>query len=433
VRGGNLTLGCNPIDILPDAMTGAILAMEGIRDSLTILNGPTGCKYFHASISDSQYPRSDSIDPLGRSGPFFFGQPRVPTTYLESDDYIFGSSAKVEQILAKLGGFNGLTSIVNSPAASLLAEDLNRLIKNDRTIFIESTGFSDTIYDGFQRAIIQLLERFSDRDVECGDTKSVNLIGISIYHKHWQGNIEEICSLLSLMGIRVNSVISAGTAFRDMVDVRRAAANIVVHEEYGIDIARWLESELSMPYINPSSGSPLGFDSIESFILEVADSLGVDPSPALESVRKARKHCFRVISRYNSLSGLPKGATFAIHAEPSLALPLVHLLHDYLGMIPIRVSLTTERDLLTRRNLEGHLRERGFKDSLTALEEAYPDVLFSDGNTISKHKLINPLVEGIEVSLPSHGFADVLPKAILGIRGTYILLEKVLNGIYRVY
>ena len=86
-------------DIFPDSLTGAILAVEGIRDAAAVLNGPTGCKYFHGAIAEDQLPRAGSFDPLLYSERFYFGQPRVPATYLDSDDYIFGASDKLRRIL----------------------------------------------------------------------------------------------------------------------------------------------------------------------------------------------------------------------------------------------------------------------------------------------------------------------------------------------
>ena len=39
------TTGRPPADTAPDALTGAVLAVEGIPDAAVLLNGPTGCKF----------------------------------------------------------------------------------------------------------------------------------------------------------------------------------------------------------------------------------------------------------------------------------------------------------------------------------------------------------------------------------------------------
>ena len=48
-----------------------------------LLNGPTGCKFYHGAIAEGQLPRESSYDPLRFLDEFYFGQPRVPATYLK--------------------------------------------------------------------------------------------------------------------------------------------------------------------------------------------------------------------------------------------------------------------------------------------------------------------------------------------------------------
>ncbi|MDR1177410.1 MAG: oxidoreductase, partial [Spirochaetaceae bacterium] len=62
-------------NIAPDSFTGALFALEGVRDGCTILNGPTGCKFYHSAISDSQFMRQAVYSPL-EYAEGFFGQPR---------------------------------------------------------------------------------------------------------------------------------------------------------------------------------------------------------------------------------------------------------------------------------------------------------------------------------------------------------------------
>ena len=63
-------------NITPDSITGLILGFEGIRNSLVILNGPTGCKFFHSITAENQSVRKDDYDPLNYPDEWFFGQRR---------------------------------------------------------------------------------------------------------------------------------------------------------------------------------------------------------------------------------------------------------------------------------------------------------------------------------------------------------------------
>ena len=56
----------------------------------------------------------------GEAVEFYFGQPRVPATYLDDHDYVFGATDKLEKILpvvAQKG--HSLVAVVNSPGAAL--------------------------------------------------------------------------------------------------------------------------------------------------------------------------------------------------------------------------------------------------------------------------------------------------------------------------
>ena len=67
----------------PDGFVGSILAVEGITDACTILNGPTGCKFHLGEIAKDQYRRENSSSIMRYAEEFYFGQDRLPCTYLD--------------------------------------------------------------------------------------------------------------------------------------------------------------------------------------------------------------------------------------------------------------------------------------------------------------------------------------------------------------
>ncbi|MDR2403444.1 MAG: oxidoreductase, partial [Spirochaetaceae bacterium] len=119
-------------NISPDGFTGALFAIEGIKDACTILNGPTGCKFYHSAISDSQFFRSPTYDPLEYTEGFYFGQSRIPSTYLDGEDYIFGSGEKLTRILKSVVKKRyRLIAVVNSPGAALIGDDLEDFLDRE--------------------------------------------------------------------------------------------------------------------------------------------------------------------------------------------------------------------------------------------------------------------------------------------------------------
>ena len=142
--------------IMPDCTTGAIFTVEGIRNAVVLLNGPMGCRFYHSTTS-----RFLTIRPLlrlpeeeGREARpvdyntlnnWFFRQERVPCTWLDGRDYVYGTKDKVLEALAYIRDHVALDllAIVDSPGASLIGDALlepARGILGDRVLLLESPG-----------------------------------------------------------------------------------------------------------------------------------------------------------------------------------------------------------------------------------------------------------------------------------------------------
>lgn len=426
----------------PDAFTGSILAVEGIRDAAVILNGPTGCKLYHSFLSDRYFPRESSHDPLAFQDEFYFGQPRIPCTCLDGEDYIRGSLEKFERALAAVAAKEkGLLVVINSPGASLMGDDLGSVIKKaglqDRCFVVENTGFSLPAARGFENTALALLEHLKLQPLSrplplphSGSPKKVNLIGLSLLHKHWEGSVAEMKRLLAFLDLEVGTVFLAGTSLDEIRESRNAACNIVLFPEYGRRVAEWYRERFGTPAVFSPFGAPIGFDASESLLREVAAALNIDPAPALAEVRKARQASYRQISRFHSFSGLPKGASFSIRAESSLAFPLTHWLYSYLGMAPLAIKLLPGSDPEAAAALKAFLEEKGFCEAWDrdlALESV--DIAFADAHTLQLLKVKGCCKAGIEIILPDGGYIHFIPKTYLGVSGALLLLEEIINGL----
>ncbi|MDD2472886.1 MAG: nitrogenase component 1, partial [Methanoculleus sp.] len=170
--------------IEPDALTGMILGAEGIPDVAVLLNGPTGCKFYHGHVAHVQRGGSEVPDPYLTLEPWFFGQPRVPCTYLDDEDYIFGAGQKLHEILPSLAArWDGLILVVNAPGAALIGDDLEKAIAlagiADRCIPVETPGFSCPGPAGTDRGLARVLRPIAPaKEKARGGT--VNLPGLSL-------------------------------------------------------------------------------------------------------------------------------------------------------------------------------------------------------------------------------------------------------------
>ena len=428
---------------MPDSLTGLILGFEGIRNALVILNGPTGCKFYHSITAENQSIRKDDYDPLNYPEEWFFGQRRVPCTYLDKRDYVYGSDRKltdaIEFILKRITP--DVLIVVNSPGAALIGDDLERIVSSavkscgftDQSLPVitcQSPGYSRDLTDGYREACRMILERFcaedsadSDDTASGGkvydDTPTVNLLGLSIYQKYHAGDIKEISRLLKLCGIRVNTSLLCESTLDEIRRVPEALMNIVVDPDYGLDTAEYLKNKYGTPYIVSEYGYPVGFKAMEKLLEDIYKALisqsedifphNIYAELAMKELEKARAQAYVHLARLSSLTGLPKGAPFAVYGTPAQKRGYSTFLKEYLGMED--VSDGTEDGAGEHQN-----------------DKTDPDIVLADGNTIAMMKADGKKFSGIEISLPTIGYIDVIEKTHLGAEGGLFLIEQILNS-----
>lgn len=419
----------------PDSLTGAVLAIEGIADAAVVLHGPTGCKFYHGALVDGQFPRSNALDPMSFMDTGYFGQARIPTTYLDDHDYVFGAAAKLTDMLPRVAAQgHALLAVINTPGAALIGEDLERCIAQSNLpipcIALESPGFSSGFAHGFQYALITLLERLAPTAVPRID-RQVNLIGISLFQRHWQGSLAELCRLLEACGIGVSVTLCAGTSVEAIRNLRAASYNLVIQAELADQLVPWLEKELHLPSIISPAGAPIGFDATAAWLCAACQALECSPDPGLALLQTARQRNFAALQRVHSLTGLPTGATFALQAEAALAYPLTRWLHCYLGMVPVAIQVTADAGGYATA-LRDYLSTIACADAWNAdITTQTPDVVLGSALLLAQLRGSGRSFAGVDIALPGQSTIDIVPKKLLGAEGALFIVEQILNGLYR--
>ena len=420
----------------PDGFIGTLLAIEGIADARAVLNGPNGCRGYPAYFSDRHYPRESSLDRHTFEELFYFGQPRIPCTYLDSDDYILGATDKLREILPLVAAKgDALLAVVNSPGASLIGDDLERFLTEARLdhvcMAIPGAAYSRPLPEGFDEAIAAVL-RWLKLNRLPRIRGRVNLLGFSMVQKHWQGNIRELTRLLNLMGLSVVAVPGAGSSVAEIRESVTASANVVVFPEYAQKTAQYDNDEFGIPPVISPDGAPVGFTATESWIRAVAGATGCDPSPALAEIHKQRVHACNRIARHYHEGGYPKGAAFAVRSDASFALPLTTWLYQYLGMIPVSVSCMDGTDASTAGRLREFLTGHGCRPAYGAdPAQTNPDLFFGDELTGMDIYLSGSCRETIGLFNRIIGETEFVEKTFLGGTGALWILEKIFHAVRR--
>ena len=431
--------------ISPDSLTGMIFALEGVRKTVVLLNGPMGCRFYHSTTSQFITVHPALYLPLEEGGKrvpvdysflndWFFRQERVPSTYLDGYDYVYGTKEKV----AMLDGARMLTKAgYTIYAGDNLLEIARSILGEKRSVMLESPGYSDSFETGYSEALLgilrqvgpalwehrlpkapraelqmapsgpyapsvagaELTNRKAPSFPECkqmGPAKSVNVLGLSIWQRYHEGDLNELRRLLALCGIRLNACPCADSPIEEIASLPDADLNLVLYPEMGEEAAKYLQRACGTPYfICPKL--PVGFSATEDLFKELCEMLGASSEALVIESEKARALAWYKIRQVSSTSGKPKGVRFHVDGNASQVKAYEAFLADYLGMVP------------------------SSPDSA--------ELVFADANLISELMLKNKTFCGIEINLPGIGYIDLVPKTHFGINGTLFLIEQVLNGL----
>ncbi len=404
--------------ITADSLTGAVFALEGMRNAVVLLNGPMGCRFYHSTTSRFLMTRPLLKLPAGQDGTrepvdyntlndWFFRQERVPCTCLDGYDYVYGTKEKVREALTFIRDSVDLDllAIVNSPGACLIGDDLKgtarSVLGGTRTVMVESPGLSGTFEEGWSRAATALLEQagtalWRERMPEKRTGKRVNLLGLSVWQRYFEGDLAELKRLFALCGAEVTAALCADCSVEELARMPEADLNVVLDPAAGTEAARYLERVCGTPYaVFP--GFPVGFSATEQMFEEIGKLLGTSCEALLEESGRARALAWYKIEQVYATSGKPRGVTFFVGGSAAQKQAYESFLTEYLGMEPS--------------------------------DPERAELVFGDANLISELMLKNRRFCGIEISLPGMGYIDLVPKTHMGIRGALFLIEQVLNGL----
>ena len=420
----------------PDGFFGSILAVEGITDACLILNAPLGCKMHIGELSKDQFRREVGQHDMRWAEEFYFGQDRLPCTYLDDYDYVFGPAEKLEYVFGRVAkkGYSYI-AVLNSPGASLIGDDLQRYIDwaqlDVPTLVLDKPHFTEPFASGWIEAACNSIDALDPQEVPVVE-QTINLLGLSIWHKHWKGSRAELERLLGLCGIKVHSVLMADCTVEQIRQLRSAACNVVVHDELGGPLARHLADRYDMPFVSNDDGAPIGFDATESWIYAICEVLEVDPSPAVQNLERDHKKVAEKLYRFTQKTGMPRGVSFGVLLDASMALPLVKWLAGYLAMTPVAVQVTNE-DHPMALDLKEYLKSIGVPSAWNAEMHSAnpPDVVFSNDALFLRMISKERKTIGIDLAMPSKDITHFIPRAVLGPKGTLWLLEHLCNGLWQ--
>lgn len=425
----------------PDSLMGAIVAFEGVKEACTLLNGPIGCKLYVSYMANLLAPRFSPVI-VNQFSNFYFGQRRVPCTYVDQQDLVYGTEAKVVEALKLIDSKNPqLIGIVNHSGTSLIGDDLDHFAKaaniKTKTLTIDSSGFTGTYAYGFQTATIKILGSLLNK-TGAKIPKSVNIVGYTIFHYNWENDVAELKRMLNLLGVKVVSVICADESVSNLQQASQAELNLVVNEEYGSSIAAFLEKEYGVPSIGLDLKAPYGLAASEAWFNAVADFFKLPNQCVKSESNRIRKKCYPALLRASSLSNSLRGLPFGVFGDSSQVAAVIAFLYEYLGMYPVVAGVKEVGDKsleLIRSYVAGNsldtviLVNPDQYELLESINMTKPVLIFGSSVEEKISLLAETPPQFIPFSFPYYDNFLLTVRPMIGFNGVLTLIEDITNSL----
>lgn len=408
----------------PDGLTGAIMAVEGIRGATVLLHGPGGCRARNVLLSMATVPREDRRW-VGYEDRYYAGYSRVPATYIDGYDLVGGAVQKLEDALEAVRRDGPeLTVVIDSPGASLMADNHMGAIRDlgvsDGVMVLEQPTMSVPARRAYGETLAAVAEHLAQGEVE-RRPGTVCLAGITVMDACWEDVVSEFRGYLEDMGLEVQCVAGAGCTVDELARSAGCELCAVVCPESAhslIDFYRDRGVKVVVPDV-----SPVGFDATRSWIQSVAEAAGRDPEGALAHLDSVRR---RIDGRLGGMRyGLMRvrGMTLSAAGPVSFLEPLAMWLSSDLGMVP--ASLVCEDGDSER--LERFAADR-FGSGVTGRRLKPADLVLCDGNTALRMESGRRCRVSVSTGGAVIGSDGLLPRQVLGAGGAVNILDAVIRA-----
>ncbi|WP_238906898.1 nitrogenase component 1 [Clostridium sp. YIM B02506] len=357
------------------SLGGGLETLHALPRTVPIVHASSGCG---ANISNATNPGG------GHFGSGYVSGTALPSTNVIERDIVFGGEDRLkEQIKSTLEIVDGdLYVVVTGCMVEMIGDDVKRVTREfsddgHPILVAETGGFRGNSFTGYDLILETLFREFVLKKEEKKEDV-VNIFGVvPAQDAFYKGNLRELKTLLSKLGLKVNTIFGEGETLEDLKNIGDAKLNIVVSDFYGVDPAKVFEEVHGTPYIVTSI--PIGARASEEFVSLVAESLGLEDK-LTEKVIKEEKGIYydyleRIVDIVNDVDLQRYGI---VVGDANYGPAVTKFISDELGWIP---SLTVITDILEDEQKE-KLLER-FEDYESGLK---PTVVFdTDTSSVKRH------------------------------------------------
>ena len=406
-------------------LVGAVRALAGIKDSITIVHARPGC---HCGILLLRALGSNQNDI------------RIVGSGFRAQDMVYGAEGRLAAAI-RLSYKNfkpSLIAVLNCSAPAIMGDDVEGVVQAMKKeipaeiFFLSTGGYEGPAWIGYEEALAELTQ-YMDEIKNEGDKEenSVNIIGFKQDEIKAYSDILEIERMLKSHAITINSVLT-NSSFDEIKNAPRASLNVVLGGD-GLECAKIMQEKFDIPYI--VTPYPFGLNNSIEFLESVTKSLNKEVREEFITAEKSSIK-ERIERIFLFLQGI-YDTSVAVVGDSARAYDLAKFLSDEL-CLNVKVLAITSRNHISQDKAETNedyfetlLIEPDRFEMNEVIKSKGVEMIF--GSTMEKKLAYELGVPLVRIFYPIIDEVSISDAPYAGFRGTPLLIEKIVNSVINNY
>ncbi|MBP5753765.1 MAG: hydrogenase [Treponema sp.] len=332
----------------------AMQTVQAITGAIPILHSGPGCA---AKLNDNN-------GTSGRYSPNIF-----PCTSISEKEVVFGGSAKlrstIENALKVIDA--DLFVVLSGCTGEIIGDDIEEVAGNfadaeKPVIWAKTPGFKGNNYVGHDWILKSIFEQYL-ADAEPQTEKGlVNLfVAPPQQDPYWLGNLREIESLISAIGLKPNTIFGFGRGLENLKKIPNAEFTILVSPWAGLDSAKYLERRFGIKLLQYPV-LPIGATETTKFLRAVQEFTGADKELVERVITEKEAEFYYYIERFADtlLETRILGKRFTVVSDSEYTIAVTKFLVNDMGLFPEKVFITDDAPKSFQQKISDELKELNY-------------------------------------------------------------------------
>lgn len=315
----------------------AMQTVQSIPGAIPVLHSGPGCA---AKLNDNN----------GTSGRF---SPNIyPCSSISEKEVVFGGAEKlrttIENAIKVIDA--DMFVVLSGCTGEIIGDDIREVAEEfvdaaKPVIWAKTPGFKGNNYVGHDWILKSIFEQYlQDSDAEQKEKGLVNIFaGVPEQDPFWLGNLREIERLVSLIGLKPNTIFGFGRNVGNIRKIPRAEYTVLVSPWAGTESAKYLEDRFSISLLKYPV-LPIGAFETGKFLRAVGAFCHVDTELVEKVIKENEEEYYYYIERFADtfLETRIMGKHFTVVSDAQYSLAITKFLVNDLGQFPETIFITDD-------------------------------------------------------------------------------------------